>query len=57
MKDYINGYMIEAKWAHEGYVPTLEEHESVAFVSSGNIMLTAACFICMGDIVTDESLK
>ncbi|KAI3678475.1 hypothetical protein L6452_37769 [Arctium lappa] len=57
MKDYINGYMMEAKWAHEGYVPTMEEHESIAFVSSGNIMLTAAGFIGMGDIVTDESFK
>ncbi|KAJ9565412.1 hypothetical protein OSB04_001378 [Centaurea solstitialis] len=57
MKEYIRGYMMEAKWVHEGYVPTMEEHKSVTHVTAGNTMLTAACFIGMGDMVTDESFK
>lgn len=57
MKEFINGYMMEAKWAHEGYIPTTEEHMELAFLTSGNIMLTTTCFVGMGNIVTDESFK
>ncbi|GJT40036.1 beta-caryophyllene synthase [Tanacetum coccineum] len=57
MKEFIGSYMTEAKWVKEGYVPTTEEHMSVAFVSSGYSMLTTTCFVGMGDVVTDESLK
>nr|GEX59538.1 ribonuclease H-like domain-containing protein [Tanacetum cinerariifolium] len=35
MKEFIGSYMTEARWKHEGYVPTTEEHKSVTFVSSG----------------------
>nr|CAC12732.1 putative sesquiterpene cyclase [Artemisia annua] len=57
MKEFIRSYMMEAKWANEGYVPTAEEHMSVAFVSSGYSMLATTCFVGMGDIVTDEAFK
>nr|AMP42988.1 sesquiterpene synthase [Xanthium strumarium] len=57
MKELIRNYMMEAKWAHEGYVPTTEEHLSVSYVSSGYAMLTTTCFVGMGDLVTDESFK
>ncbi|KAL7582210.1 hypothetical protein Lser_V15G42220 [Lactuca serriola] len=56
MKEFIRSYMMEAKWANEGYIPTIEEHMSVAFISSGYSML-ATCFVGMGDIVTDDSFK
>ncbi|PWA48135.1 E-beta-caryophyllene synthase [Artemisia annua] len=57
MKEFIRSYMIEAKWANEGYVPTAEEHMSVSFVSSGYSMLATTCFVGMGDIVTDEAFE
>ncbi|KAI7754151.1 hypothetical protein M8C21_019344 [Ambrosia artemisiifolia] len=57
MNEFIRCYMTEAKWANEGYVPTTEEHMSVSFVSSGYGMLATTCFMGMGDMVTDESLK
>ncbi|KAL4558359.1 hypothetical protein LXL04_036558 [Taraxacum kok-saghyz] len=57
MKEFIRSYMMEAKWANEGYVPTIEEHMSVAFISSGYSMLATTCFVGMGDIVTDDSFK
>ena len=57
MKEFIRSYMLEAKWLHDGYTPTLEEHMSNAFVSSGYSMLTTTCFVGMGEMVTDESFK
>ncbi|KAI7749922.1 hypothetical protein M8C21_031786 [Ambrosia artemisiifolia] len=57
MKELIRNYMMEAKWAHEGYIPTTEEHLSVSYVSSGYIMLTTTFFVGMGDLVTQESFK
>ncbi|CAH1446930.1 unnamed protein product [Lactuca virosa] len=57
MKEFIRSYMMEAKWANEGYVPTIEEHMSVSFISSGYSMLATTCFVGMGDIVTDDSFK
>ncbi|KAI7752461.1 hypothetical protein M8C21_018144 [Ambrosia artemisiifolia] len=57
MKDLIRSYMTEAKWANERYVPTTEEHMSVAYVSGGHGMLITTCFVGMGDVVTDESFE
>ncbi|KAF5809702.1 putative (-)-beta-caryophyllene synthase [Helianthus annuus] len=57
MKALVRSYMKESKWANEGYVPTTEEHMSVAYVSGGYGMLIPTCFVGMGDIVTDESFK
>ncbi|KAJ0590975.1 putative (-)-beta-caryophyllene synthase [Helianthus annuus] len=57
MKEFIRSFMVEAKWAYEEYVPTIEEHMSISIVSSGCYMLIATCFVGMGDTVTDETLK
>ncbi|PWA68010.1 (-)-germacrene D synthase [Artemisia annua] len=57
MKEFIGSYMTEARWKHEGYVPTTEEYKSVAFVSSGYKMLTIASFVGMGDIASEDSFK
>ncbi|GKA34226.1 (-)-germacrene D synthase [Tanacetum coccineum] len=54
MKEFIGSYMTEARWK---YVPTIEEHKSVAFVSSGYKMLTIASFVGMGDIASEDSFK
>ncbi|KAL6316120.1 hypothetical protein AAG906_015950 [Vitis piasezkii] len=48
-------YFHEAKWLHEGRIPTMEEYMSIARVSSGYPMLTATSFIGMGKIVTKEA--
>ena len=57
MKEFIRSYMMEAKWANEGYVPTAEEHMSVSIVTGGYFMLATTCFVGMGDIVTDEAFE
>ena len=49
--------MTEATWRNEGYIPTLEEHQSITFMSCGYKMLTIASFVGMGDIITDDSFK
>ncbi|KAL8261275.1 hypothetical protein R6Q59_025324 [Mikania micrantha] len=49
--------MTEAKWRNEGYIATVEEHQSVSFMSCGYKMLTIAGFVGMGDIITDESFE
>ncbi|KAI3810236.1 hypothetical protein L1987_19847 [Smallanthus sonchifolius] len=57
MKTFIRGYMMEAKWLNEGYIPTTEEHATVAYVTGGGSMLITSCFLCMAEIVTDKSIK
>ncbi|KAD6119267.1 hypothetical protein E3N88_10538 [Mikania micrantha] len=42
MKEMIRNFMTEAKWRNEGYIPTVEEHQSVSFMSCGYKMLTIA---------------
>nr|KAJ0198711.1 hypothetical protein LSAT_V11C600320860 [Lactuca sativa] len=56
-KEFIKSYMTEAKWVNEGYIPTMEENMSYRLTSCGYSMLTAASFVGMGDIVSDESFK
>ncbi|KAI7732110.1 hypothetical protein M8C21_028973 [Ambrosia artemisiifolia] len=57
MKEMILNFMMEAKWRNEQYVPTVEEHKSVSFMSCGYKMLTIASFVGMGDMVTDNSFE
>ncbi|KAJ0610739.1 putative (-)-beta-caryophyllene synthase [Helianthus annuus] len=57
MKELSRHYMIEAKWKNERYEPTLEEHESVSFVSAGYKMLIPTSFVSMGEKVTQEAFK
>ncbi|XP_022014902.1 beta-caryophyllene synthase isoform X1 [Helianthus annuus] len=57
MKEMIRNFMMEAKWRNEGYIPTVEEHQSVSFMSCGYKMLTIAGSVGMGDMITDESFE
>ncbi|KAJ0786525.1 putative (-)-germacrene D synthase [Helianthus annuus] len=57
MKEMIRNFMTEAKWRNEGYIPTVEEHKSVSFMSCGYKMLTIAAFVGMGDMITDKSFE
>ncbi|KAI3760840.1 hypothetical protein L1987_51239 [Smallanthus sonchifolius] len=57
LKEYIGSYMTEAKWRNEEYIPTSEEHTSVALISCGYKFLLISSLVGMGDIITDESFK
>ncbi|KAI7729541.1 hypothetical protein M8C21_012710 [Ambrosia artemisiifolia] len=56
MKELNRNYMMEAKWRHEGYVPTVEEHKSVSFMSCGYKMLATSSFVGMS-MTTEEAFK
>eukprot|EP00261_Vitis_vinifera_P016682 XP_010645934.1 PREDICTED: valencene synthase-like [Vitis vinifera] len=55
MKNLVRAYFHEAKWFHEGSIPTMEEYMGIALVTSGYYMLTTMSFIGMGEIVTKEA--
>ena len=55
LKNQVRAYFAEAKWAHEGYIPTIEEYMLVALVTSSSRMLTTWSFIGMGEIMTKEA--
>ncbi|KAD3338018.1 hypothetical protein E3N88_33539 [Mikania micrantha] len=57
MKEILRYYMIEARWLHEGYAPTLEEHESVSLITAVYKMLATACFVSMGETAIEEAFK
>ena len=56
-KNAAKAYFDEAKWFHEGYIPSMEEYMRVATASAGNTTLTTISLLGMGDIVTKESLE
>ncbi|KAM7490779.1 hypothetical protein LguiA_033700 [Lonicera macranthoides] len=56
MKQLVRAYFDEAKWYHEGYVPTMEEYMEVALVSAGYIMVATTSFVGMGELVTKQAL-
>ncbi|CAJ1956842.1 unnamed protein product [Sphenostylis stenocarpa] len=50
----INGYMVEAKWCHEGYIPTYDEYKvNGIFTSCFPLFITA--FIGFGEFATEET--
>ncbi|CAH1443232.1 unnamed protein product [Lactuca virosa] len=57
MQEYIRSYMTEAKWTHEGYIPTVEEHMELTYISSGYKYTLVASFAAMGDAITDNTFK
>ncbi|KAI3510535.1 hypothetical protein L1887_17603 [Cichorium endivia] len=57
MKEYVGSYMIEATWSHEKYIPTVEEHTKVAYITTAYIFGLATSFAAMGDEVTDETFQ
>nr|XP_043637570.1 E-beta-caryophyllene synthase-like [Erigeron canadensis] len=58
MKELTRAYLTEAKWANEGYVPAVEEHISITFITTCVYMMTATFFVGMDDdIVTEASFK
>nr|GEZ00654.1 germacrene D synthase [Tanacetum cinerariifolium] len=57
MKEFVRSQMTEAKWKNDGYVPTVDEHKSVAFISCGYKMLPIYSFVGMDDTITDDPFK
>ncbi|KAL2331549.1 hypothetical protein Fmac_019130 [Flemingia macrophylla] len=51
--DLIKGYMVEAKWCHEGYIPTYDEYK-VNGVLSSTIPFFITSFICLGEFATEH---
>lgn len=57
MKTFVRCYFMEAKWSNEGYIPTTEEHNSLAFQTSCGDLLISSCYLGMADIVTNETVE
>ncbi|ONI13042.1 hypothetical protein PRUPE_4G199500 [Prunus persica] len=50
-------YFDEAKWFHEGCIPSMEGYMRVAATSSGIFGVSTTSLVGMGDIVTKESFE
>ncbi|XP_068339872.1 (-)-alpha-pinene synthase-like [Pyrus communis] len=57
MKDQARSYFNEARWLHEGRVPSMEEYMRVATVSISYTCLTTISLLGMGDVVTKEAFE
>nr|AUJ87600.1 E-B-farnesene synthase [Chrysanthemum indicum var. edule] len=57
VKEYTQNLLIEAKWAKEGYIPTVEEHMSVAQVTVAYGLIIAKCYVHGDDSVTEDTFK
>ncbi|KAM0961654.1 hypothetical protein FF1_021030 [Malus domestica] len=55
MKGQAHSYLDEARWLHEGRIPSMEEYMRVATVSISYTFNTAITLLGMGDIVTKQS--
>nr|QPL17962.1 terpene synthase [Lathyrus odoratus] len=57
MKRLVHAYFTEAKWFNSNFIPTMEEYIALGIVNSGYYLMTAASFIGMGCIATEEVFK
>ncbi|XP_058195528.1 (-)-germacrene D synthase-like [Rhododendron vialii] len=55
MKDLVGVFCTEAKWYHEGYVPSMDEHWPVALLSCGYQAISTISFTGMGELATKEA--
>lgn len=55
MKKLAKGYLQEAIWFHNGYVPKVEEYMKVALVTAGYMMLATTSMVGMGDSLTAQT--
>ncbi|KAG5523022.1 hypothetical protein RHGRI_034988 [Rhododendron griersonianum] len=53
LKDMVRVYLIEAKWYHQGYVPSMEEYMPVAGLSGALRSLAIVSFVGMGELATN----
>ncbi|CAI0456614.1 unnamed protein product [Linum tenue] len=51
-------FLVEARWRTEGYVPTVEEYKTDAYITSSSLIVPTYAFLGMGtEIVTRDALK
>ncbi|XP_023539491.1 (-)-germacrene D synthase-like [Cucurbita pepo subsp. pepo] len=50
-------YFMEAKWYHEGYVPSMEEYMKVSIVSTCYYLFAPISFLGMGVAASEEAFK
>ncbi|XLU26816.1 hypothetical protein S245_062882, partial [Arachis hypogaea] len=55
LSHYAQGYIDEARWCHEGYIPTYDEYKVVASATTAYQTLTIM-FIALGEFATKETL-
>ncbi|MED6167484.1 hypothetical protein PIB30_003457 [Stylosanthes scabra] len=55
LSDYIQAYLVEAKWCHENYIPTYDEYKVVGAGTSGFLTLILI-FIALGGFATKDTL-
>ncbi|KAL7233712.1 hypothetical protein ACSBR1_017346 [Camellia fascicularis] len=55
MKNLVRAYFEEAKWFHQGYVPSMEEYMRVALVTGAYTMLATTSLVGMGEVVSKEA--
>ncbi|CBI31301.3 hypothetical protein VitviT2T_029118 [Vitis vinifera] len=54
IKSLVQAYLVEAKWLHGKYIPTIEEYMGIAMVTVGVPVLTIMSFIGMRETATKE---
>lgn len=54
MKIQVRAYMAEAKWFHQGHVPTMEEYMPIALTTIGCELTFVTAFLGTGDVVTKD---
>lgn len=57
LKELVSGYIIEAKWCKEGYVPTIKEYMDVGYTTSGYYAVTVGSFLGMGEIADKNAFE
>ena len=50
------GYLQEAKWCQEKFVPTYEDYVKNGILSSGYLFIFVASYLGMGEIASKDSL-
>nr|XP_029150717.1 probable sesquiterpene synthase [Arachis hypogaea] len=55
LSHYVQGYIDEARWCHEGYIPTYDERKVIGAATTPYQMLTIM-FIALGEFATKETL-
>ncbi|KAI8005910.1 (-)-germacrene D synthase [Camellia lanceoleosa] len=55
MKILVRAYFEEAKWFHQGNVPSIEEYMRVALVTGAYTMLATTSLVGMGEVVSKEA--
>ncbi|KAI6688921.1 hypothetical protein NL676_025749 [Syzygium grande] len=54
MKIQVRAYLAEAKWLHQGHVPTMEEYMPIALTTIGCELTFVTAFLGTGDVVTKD---